>query len=68
MPNKFTGIGEIKLRGGARAGSGRKATGSTRRKITVTVSHEADDKIRAEARRGSLTVSEIADGLFKSLP
>ena len=51
-------------RGGAREGAGRKPTGATRAKISVTVSHEAAANIRRAAKRDGESVSAIADRLF----
>ena len=51
-------------RGGARKGAGRKPTGPTRAKISVTVSQEAAANIRRAAKRDGTSVSSIADKLF----
>ena len=54
----------LKSRGGARKGAGRKPTGPTRAKMSVTVSHEAAANIRRAAKREGASVSSIADKLF----
>lgn len=54
-----------KKRGGSRPNAGRKPTGPTRRKISVTISPEADENIRAVAKRGKTTVSALADAMFR---
>jgi hypothetical protein len=51
-------------RGGARPNAGRKPTGPTRAKISLTVSHEAAENIRRAAKRDGSSVSSIADKLF----
>ena len=54
-------------RGGKREGSGRKATGVTRVKLSVTVSIDAGENIRRVAELRGTTVSAIADELFLSI-
>ena len=54
----------IKSRGGKRPNAGRKPTGPTRAKISLTVSHEAAENIRRAAKRDGSSVSSIADKLF----
>lgn len=51
-------------RGGSRPNAGRKPTGPTRAKLSVTVSHEAAANIRRAAKREGASVSSIADKLF----
>lgn len=53
-----------KTQGGARKGAGRKPTGPTRAKLSVTISPAAAANIRAAAKRDGTTVSGIADKLF----
>jgi len=52
-------------RGGAREGAGRKPTGPTRAKLSVTVSQKAAANIRRAAKRDGSSVSSIADKLFR---
>ena len=52
-------------RGGSRPNAGRKPTGPTRAKISVTVSQEAAANIRRAAKREGASVSSIADKLFR---
>jgi hypothetical protein len=52
-------------RGGSRKGAGRKPTGPTRAKLSVTVSQEAAANIRRAAKRDGSSVSSIADKLFR---
>ena len=54
-------------RGGKREGAGRKATGVTRVKLSVTVSMDAGENIRRVAELRGATVSAIADELFLSI-
>ena len=51
-------------RGGARPNAGRKPTGPTRCKLSVTISPAAAANIRTAAKRDGVSVSSIADKLF----
>lgn len=53
-------------RGGPRPGSGRPA-GKTRVTIALSISHEANAKLRSVAKKKSASISSVADELFRDL-
>jgi hypothetical protein len=53
-------------RGGAREGAGRPA-GKTRVTIALSISHEANAKLRSIAKKKSASISSVADELFRDL-
>lgn len=54
--------------GGKRAGAGKKPTGPTRVKISLTLSPEADTKAREVARKRGISVSALVDAEILNLP
>jgi hypothetical protein len=53
-------------RGGPRPGSGR-PTGKTRVTIALSISHEANAKLRSVAKKKSASISSVADEAFREL-
>jgi hypothetical protein len=57
---------KTETRGGPRPGSGRPA-GKTRVTIALSISHEANAKLRSIAKKKSASISSVADEAFREL-
>ena len=62
----MTSMKKKENRGGAREGAGRPA-GKTRVTIALSISHEANAKLRSVAKKKSASISSVADEAFREL-